>query len=198
MGHDLYALCDMDLLKRFGIDLDSFVKMAKAFDASIIQYRDKNASLQKKAENLKRLRKIWDKILIVNDEISLAKLCDGIHIGQEDLDRICEDFGAKSRFEGVILVKKLTGDRMVGLSCHDLEEIEEANSFDLDYIGLGAYRESRTKGVTRVLGERLPALAAHSKHKVVAIGGVRLFDQIDNVWLKAIGEDLLLKALTYA
>ncbi|NPA03282.1 MAG: thiamine phosphate synthase [Epsilonproteobacteria bacterium] len=193
----IYALCDIELLKRFDLSLEEFVKIAKLFKASILQYRDKNGILEEKLENIKKLRYLWDEVLIVNDELSLARLCDGLHIGQEDLEEIKTVFGTKDKKEALVVIKKVANAKIVGLSTHSLEEIEEANRLELDYIGLGAYRNSSTKKVNYLLGDELPKLASFSLHKVVAIGGVRVFDNIPNVWKKAIGSDLIVKALTY-
>ena len=198
MIDDIYALCDMELLRRFDLTLEDFVRIAKRFNASILQYRDKQGLANQKNQRLKRLRELWEKTLIVNDEIALARFCDGVHIGQEDLQNVMEGFGAKSKNEAIVIVRKLSGAKVVGLSTHTLQEIEEANELDIDYIGLGAYRASRTKKVEYVLGPELSRLAKESKHNVVAIGGVQLFDHIENVWKKAIGTDLVIKALTYA
>ncbi len=198
MIEDIYALCDMELLRRFDLTLEDFVRIAKRFNASILQYRDKQASPRQKNERLKRLRALWERTLIINDEIALARFCDGVHIGQEDLQNVMRGFGAKSKSEAIIIIKKLSGAKIVGLSTHTLQEIKESNGLDVDYIGLGAYRASQTKEVEYVLGSELSHLAKRSRHKVVAIGGVQLFDHIENVWKKAIGTDLVIKALTYA
>ncbi|MRI58542.1 MAG: thiamine phosphate synthase [Epsilonproteobacteria bacterium] len=198
MFHDIYALCDMGMLRRFKIGLEEFVQIAQNFGAQIMQYRDKESTLEEKMENLKKLRSLWSGILIVNDEWALARVCDGVHVGQEDLLDIIEVFGARSKAEGVTILRHLSGAKIVGLSTHNKEEILEANGLDLDYIGLGAYRASTTKEVSFVLGPRLEQLASCSTHKVVAIGGVRLFDSIAHVWKRAIGSDLVIKALTYA
>ena len=195
---DLYALCDRQLLDRYSLELEDFIEAAKLFGAQVVQYRDKEAPLDEKQENIKKLRRLWEGTLIVNDEISLAKYCDGVHLGQEDLASVMERFGAKSKAEAITMMRKLIGAKIVGLSTHSQAEIEEANMLDLDYIGLGAYRATKTKEVRHILGERLPLLAAASKHRVVAIGGVRLFEYIPGVWLKAVGSDLCIKALTYA
>ena len=196
--NDLYALCDRELLERFNLSIEDFVAAAKLFGAEVIQYRDKKGTVDEKNENIKKLRALWDKTLIVNDEIALARLCDGVHIGQEDLLNIIEHFGARSAAEAITLIKKMIGAKIIGLSTHNLTEITAANELDIDYIGLGAYRASSTKDVSVVLGDKLPLLAASSRHKVVAIGGIRLFEYIPNVWLKAVGTDLCIKALTYA
>ena len=196
--NDLYALCDRALLKRFQMDLDGFLSIAKRFGAKIVQYRNKLDETERKKEDLRYLRKKWDGVLIVNDELSLASLCDGVHIGQEDLDQMMDSFGIQAKNEAITIAKKLFRAKIVGLSTHNVDEIEEANRLDLDYVGLGAYRVSSTKEVVHVLGESLGDIATKSKHKVVAIGGIRVFEPIENVWLRAVGSDLLIKGITFA
>ncbi len=195
---DIYALCDRGLLERFGIGFEDFVTFAKHYGAKILQYRDKKASIQERQENLKKLRKLWDGILIINDEFALAAYCDGVHIGQEDLADIIESFGARTKMEGIAILRGLIGKKIIGLSTHNIEEIEEANLLDIDYVGLGAYRTSSTKEVSNLLGDELSAIAARSRHNVAAIGGVCIYDYIPNVRFKAVGSDLVIKALSYA
>ncbi len=198
MADDIYALCDIDLLQRFGLSLEEFVAIAKSYNCQIMQYRDKHSLLQEKKERLKILRELWEGVLIVNDDLALARLCDGVHIGQEDLAKIEELFGCDSKEEAIILLKKFAKAKIVGVSTHTIEEVKQANNLEIDYIGLGAYRATATKDVEVVLGESLSLIARASQHRVVAIGGVRVFDKIDNIWKKAIGSDLIIKALTYA
>jgi len=194
----LYALCDYGLLERFGLSLEDFVEIARRFDAAIVQYRDKEGSFERKQENIRKLRSLWPKTLIVNDEIGLVQFCDGLHIGQEDLAQLMRSFGTESKLQGIALLRKMVGKKIIGLSTHNQAEILEANELDLDYVGLGAYRHSRTKEVQSALGERLGVIAALSRHPVAAIGGVGLFEHIPNVAYRAIGSDLVIKALTYA
>ncbi len=198
MGSDIYALCDMELLRSFGIAIEEYAAIAKMYGCEIIQYRDKNANFLLRWENLKRLRKAWDGVLLVNDEVALARLCDGVHLGQEDLAALVRNFGLASLSEGVMVVRKFIGAKIVGLSTHSSEEIAKANELELDYIGLGAYRKSGTKEVVNILGDHLAELALLSKHPVVAIGGIAVFEPIANVWKRAVGRDLLIKALSYA
>jgi len=194
---DLYALCDAGTLRRFGMSLEEFAQAATLFGAVIVQYRHKEAPQEERREGLLRLRGVWDGPLVVNDDPELASLCDGLHIGQEDLDGIAHRFGI-DRSKAMKELRKMLGGKLFGLSTHNAQEIAEANGYEVDYIGLGAYRASSTKEVSAVLGEELSRLAVGSRHKVVAIGGIRLFEPIENVWLRAVGSDLCLKALTYA
>ena len=63
---------------------------------------------------------------------------------------------------------------------------------DLNYIGLGAYRDTSTKqDITTVLGEKLDDIAKLSQHYVAAIGGVRLDDKFNNITYHVIGSGLL-------
>ncbi len=87
------------------------------------------------------LRKLYDGFLIVNDNYELAPFCDGVHLGQEDMARI-----DKQKKKALSILQKVIGkDKIIGLSTHNEAEILEANELDLNYIGLGAYRDTHTK-----------------------------------------------------
>jgi len=63
---------------------------------------------------------------------------------------------------------------------------------DLNYIGLGAYRDTNTKkDISGVLGDKLDSIAAKSKHFVGAIGGVKLDDKFSHVRYNVIGSGLI-------
>ena len=183
----LYALCDQALLERSGRSLEDFVAICKKEGAEIIQYRDKDAATETVKKRLIVLRKLWDGFLIINDRYELAPYCDGVHIGQEDLAKIDDDpKRAITALKGAIGTEKI-----VGLSTHNEAEIAVANGLDLNYIGLGAYRATGTKAVEHILGDRLDAIAAGSKHPVAAIGGVRLEDRFEHVTYHVMGSGLL-------
>ncbi len=183
--HKIYALLDYSTLLSKNISIRDFISIAKKVNASIIQYRDKISSEDEIIKNLKEIKKYWDKTLIINDKIELISYADGVHLGQEDIRKVNEDI-KKAAF----LVKEKIGDKIFGLSTHNKEEIEEANTLPLDYIGLGAYRKTSTKDTDNILGEKLSFLASFSKHPVAAIGGVKLKDQIENVTYLVIGSNL--------
>lgn len=183
----LYALCDAQTLHQKGIDVLSFAKRAKSLGASVLQYRNKHSDIATIKTQLIALRQIWEGFLIVNDHYELAPFCDGVHIGQEDLYAIDPD-----PVRAVKILKMAIGDdKLIGLSTHNIDEIEIANHLDLNYVGLGAYRATSTKADIKVLGDRLDAIAAYSKHPVAAIGGVRLEDRFQNVVYNVIGSGLL-------
>lgn len=182
----LYALCDQDSLNSRNLSLSEFVELAKKNRAEILQYRNKDATLEEIKKNLIALRKIWDGFLIVNDKYELILFCDGVHMGQEDLLSIDKDIE-----KAVQIVRGVIGsDKLLGISTHNEEEIILANKMDLNYIGLGAYKQTTTKDVTNILGDRLDVLASLSIHKVAAIGGVKLTDNFDNVAYLVVGSGL--------
>ncbi len=183
----LYALCDQKLLDIHNVSIDSFILTCKKHNAKIIQYRDKSADIATVKSQLILIRKLFDGYLIINDMYELVEYCDGVHLGQEDLLKIDRDIA-----KAVSIVRDIIGkDKILGISTHNLKEIQLANSLELNYIGLGAYRETKTKDVSNVLGERLDNLAEKSIHKVAAIGGVKLDDKFLHVSYLVIGSDLI-------
>ena len=184
----LYALCDQDMLDSKGVSLQEYIEIAKKNNAEIIQYRNKNADIAYIKQQLIEIRKIYDGFLIVNDAYELIEYCDGVHVGQEDLRAIDEDIHKAVK----ILRSVVTEDKILGISTHNEEEILEANSLELNYIGLGAFRNTSTKkDIVETLGENLDIIAKKSEHLVAAIGGVKLDDEFENVTYSVIGSGLL-------
>ncbi len=184
----LYALCDQDMLDARGVSIEEFISIAKEKNAEIIQYRNKNADIAFIKQQLILIRKMYDGFLIVNDAYELIEFCDGVHLGQEDLALIDEDISKAVN----ILRSVVTEDKILGISTHNEEEVLEANSLDLNYIGLGALRQTDTKkDISAVLGDTLDNIASNSNHLVAAIGGVELGDTFENVTYHVIGSGLL-------
>lgn len=183
----LYALCDADMLRERGVDLLAFAARAKVLGAEVLQYRNKHADIATVKTDLIALRRVWESFLVINDHYELATFCDGVHIGQEDLVAIDTD-----PIRAIKILKMAIGeDKIIGLSTHNSDEIKIANTLDLHYIGLGAYRATSTKSEAKVLGDKLDEIAALSKHPVAAIGGVKLEDSFNHVTYKVIGSGLL-------
>lgn len=183
----LYALCDIDTLRKSGVELLAFASRAASLGAEVLQYRNKHADVATIKTDLIALRKMWEGFLIINDHYELAPFCDGVHIGQEDLYAIDSDPSRAIK----VLKMAIGEDKIIGLSTHNVQEIEIANTLDLNYIGLGAYRATSTKSDAKVLGEHLDSIAAHSKHPVAAIGGVKLDDTFSHVTYNVIASGLL-------
>ena len=188
MQASLYALFDFELNSAKNLSIKEFINLCYKLDAKIIQYRDKVNSFSQKRENLLYLRELWGRTLLINDEVQLASLCDGVHLGQEDFSLIYPD-----KKEAVEILRKELKDKIIGLSTHNKEEILEANDLDIDYIGLGAYRDTSTKkDIQGILGDDIKLLASYSKKDVAIIGGVRVSDEIDFAKYKVVGSDLYL------
>jgi thiamine-phosphate pyrophosphorylase len=184
----LYALCDQNLLDKKGISLLEFVDVAKKNDAKIIQYRNKNSNHSFIKQQLIDIKNNFDGKVIVNDAYELVEFCDGVHIGQEDLVSIDKDIPKAVEF----LRNKVGKDKTIGVSTHNKEEILIANELDIDYIGLGAYRDTSTKtNISSILGDTADMIALNSKHPVGIIGGVRLDDKFENIKYLVIGSGLL-------
>jgi len=183
---EIYALIDASLLERYAVGLGEFADYLNREGIRIAQYRDKRGSDETVADALEELRRHYKGTLIVNDRITLIHLADGLHLGQEDLAAVDSDPEA-----AVAKIRERIGEKILGLSTHNLEEIETANTLDLDYIGLGAYRKTSTKAVSSIGGDALVQLAAHSRHPVAIIGGVRREDSFpETITWKVLGSAL--------
>jgi thiamine-phosphate pyrophosphorylase len=212
----IYALLDYDTILKYNISIEEFIKTAKGLKAKILQYRDKTSSFKDKKKRLLKIRKLWKKPLIINDNVELLPYCDGIHIGQEDLQELCKIHNL-SAYEIIYALKNgkwkmengefkillnyanskfsiLNSQFIVGLSTHNKEEILKANKLPLSYIGLGAYRATSTKNTDNILGKEIKKLIKFSTHPVAVIGGVKIYDKIPSNF-KVIGSDIC--KLTY-
>ena len=178
----LYVLCDYETLQKKSISLEQFVSLCKKKNVKIVQYRDKISSDEIQIKNLLFLKENLDIPIIVNDKIDLINYADGLHVGQEDLEKIHKD-----KSIAVKLIRLKIKDKLLGLSTHNEKEILEANTLALDMIGLGAYKNTSTKDVSTILGDKISYLAKISKHPVCAIGGVQIDDIIENIRFNVVG-----------
>lgn len=106
--------------------------------ARIIQYRDKSAQhTQRKhtAEQLRRLTREYEALLIINDDVQLAKSvkADGVHLGRDD--------------QGINTAREQLGaEAIIGMSCYnDFARAQHAADSGADYIAFGRFFPSRTK-----------------------------------------------------
>ena len=188
MSASLYTLFDFELNQRKGKSINEFLSICKKHNAKIIQYRDKVNDIDIKIESIMKLKANFYGKVLVNDDIELALFCDGVHLGQDDLKAVDEDFS-----KAVEKVRNQIGNKTLGLSTHNKEEILLANELDIDYIGLGAYRDTSTKkDIKGILGEGIKELASFSSKDVAIIGGVKISDEIDFAKYKVVGSDLYL------
>ena len=130
----LYAILDPEQIKAHAIEeilrelLDAGVK--------ILQLRAKALAANDFLELAQRVRSATaahDCRLIVNDRVDIAMACDadGVHLGQDDLP--------------LHAGRKLLGNKIIGISTHDLEQAMEAERDGADYIGFGPMFGTQTK-----------------------------------------------------
>jgi len=182
----IYALLDKEVLVKRGLSLQKLLQKLQNLNIPILQYRNKTGSLDEKRQDLLKIRDYYSGRLIINDTIELIEYADGLHIGQDDIREYSDNLK-----DATAMIRKRILTKTLGLSTHNKEEILEANSLDLDYIGLGAYRGTQTKAEAKVLGEEAVSLAKYSLHPVGLIGGVKLSDSFPSqIKYRVIGSDL--------
>lgn len=160
----LYLVTDSDL--SMGRDLEWIVSEAVAGGVTMVQIREKEASTREFIEIAKRVKKAlepYNIAVVSNDrvDVALAADLDGVHIGQSDMTY--ED------------ARRLLGEeRIIGLSVENMEQVEQANSLDVDYIGISPLYATPTKEDTATpFGlDGCRRAVELSRHRCVAIGGL--------------------------
>jgi len=167
----LYVITDERLTLENG--LVEKVRQAIEGGATAIQYRAKNKSskqIYREATALKKLCREYGVPLIINDRVDIVAGidADGVHVGQDDLP--------------VEVVRRIIGNsKIVGLSTKTLEQVVEANTLPVDYIGFGSVFPTTTKKDATLSGiEMLKEAVKLSIQPVVAIGGINA-DNIEKV-----------------
>src|SRR4030088_2867572 len=142
------------------------VEAALEGGANVIQLRKKTMP---KGEQyaiglaLRRLTRLHDALLIVNDhaDIAIALDADGVHLGQDDLPPA--------------VVRELPGfrGRLIGRSTHTLQQARAAMAEDADYIAVGPVHPTPTKEGRPAVGTGLVSeVAAIADRPFVAVGGI--------------------------
>ncbi len=132
----------------------------------LIQYRDKSLSSSIRIEQAKALRSLCNKyntLLLINDDIELAKICeaDGVHLGQSD--------------STLLTAREYLGEKaIIGITCHDnLELAQKAVNEGADYISFGCFFPSKTKPNAKPAPLSVLTKAKEQfKLPIVAIGGI--------------------------
>ena len=159
----LYAVTDRAWLK--GETLESQVEKALKGGATFVQLREKEldeAEFLEEAKKLKMLCRKYQVPFVINDnvEIALAVDADGVHVGQSDME------AGKVR-------EKLGTDKIIGVSCKNVEQALLAKKHGADYLGVGAmYPTGTKKDATAVTPEVLSEICQAVDIPVVAIGGI--------------------------
>jgi thiamine-phosphate pyrophosphorylase len=186
----IYALCDFETLLKKNLTLENFISQAKKYDVKLVQYRDKCSDIAFQEKNIQQLQTALNLPIIVNDRVDLLNVAQGLHLGQEDIEALMQHYHFKTASLLFAFLRKKYPQKLFGISTHNEIEILQANTLPLDYIGLGAYRQTSTKAVSNILGDKISYLAKVSKHPVCAIGGVLKSDVIPNIAFNVIGSNL--------
>ena len=162
--HGLYAITDSSLDD--DDTLGDAVEQALQGGARLLQYRDKSDDHGKRlrqANLLKTLCAQHDALLIINDDVELAKQCraDGVHLGQND-----------ASLEQARAV--LGNHSIIGISCYNrLALARQAQQQGADYVAFGAFYPSPTKPDAAVATlDLLQQARAELTVPVCAIGGI--------------------------
>lgn len=108
---------------------------AAACKVEVVQYRNKSAETREMYEEARRLREICqDLTFLINDriDIALAVDADGVHLGQSDMP--C-----------TTARKLLGGEKIIGVTVHNLREAVEAERLGADYLGVSPIFQTMTK-----------------------------------------------------
>ena len=168
----LYAILDPEQTQ--GRAATDALRQLLAGGAAILQLRVKTMTPRDFLE-LARFARAETRVhgckLIINDRVDVALACDadGVHLGQDDLP--------------LAAGRKLVGQKIVGISTHDIEQAQEAERNGADYIGFGPMFSTTTKntGYAARGVEMLGKIRAAVKLPIVAIGGINE-QNVTQVW----------------
>lgn len=136
---------------------------------TMFQFREKGKGALTGLEKYRLAEQLFERCrarnipFIVNDDVDLALAlqADGVHVGQED--------------EAAERVRDRIGDKYLGVSVHNLNEVKKALAACADYVGLGPIFPTVSKDDARqACGlTMIEHIRAHEKHiPLVAIGGI--------------------------
>ena len=143
--------------------------------AACVQLREKDVSTRffvEEGRKIKALMTPFNIPLIINDrlDVAIAVGADGVHIGQEDMP--------------YDVARMLMGPQaIIGLSVETWEDVEKAQTLDVDYLGVSPVFETPTKTDTKGSWglEGLARIKAWSRHPLVGIGGLNGSNAADAV-----------------
>ena len=148
--------------------LAEFRQLAESLVAAgvdVLQLREKQLTdrlLLERAQCLREITRNTATLFIMNDRPDIASLADadGVHVGQDEL---C-----------VAEVRKIVGPNMlIGVSTHNLPQVQRALLAGADYIGCGPTFPSTTKSFEHFPGlDFLRAVANEISLPAFAIGGI--------------------------
>lgn len=160
----VYLVTDRSLAR--GRDLVDVVARAVQGGVTMVQLREKECSTRQFVELGLALKRVLDPQgvpLLINDrvDVALAVGAAGAHIGQSDMP-----YPTARRILGP--------EAIIGLSIDDLDQLAEAEAWDVDYLGVGPVFATSTKlDAGAPLGmDGLARCVQDSRHRIVAIGSM--------------------------
>ncbi|WDG10997.1 thiamine phosphate synthase [Vibrio campbellii] len=146
--------------------LKRVVRKAVEGGVTMVQVREKHGDVRafiERAQAVKDILKDTDVPLIINDrvDVALAVDADGVHLGQSDMP--------------ANIARELIGpNKILGLSIENEEQLAEADSLPIDYIGLSAIFATPTKTNTKKHWgiDGLKMALETTSLPIVAIGGI--------------------------
>ncbi|GAW22302.1 hypothetical protein ANO14919_118380 [Xylariales sp. No.14919] len=179
--YSLYLVTDSTPAILGDKDICKVVEAALRGGVTCVQYRDKTSDTSLLVQTAHKLHAITQKYhipLLINDriDVALAVGCEGVHIGQDDLD--------------VESARKLLGhDKIIGVTVSNAEETAAACKGGADYLGIGTVFATPTKENTKsIIGvdglQQILLQLAHAKStiKTVCIGGINASNTSRVVW----------------
>lgn len=150
-------------------DPKEVLKEAIEGGVTVFQFREKGEGALKgeaKYQLAKELQQICQQHnvpFVVNDDLDLAirLQADGVHIGQED--------------EKAHIVREKVGKGIVGVSVHNIQELQQAIKDGADYVGMGpVFPTSTKKDAKAVQGTKLieEVRSQNIDFPIVGIGGI--------------------------
>jgi thiamine-phosphate pyrophosphorylase len=166
----LYPIVDLDTLTKRNLAPLTFAEAVLTARPPLLQLRAKHQTPRDVLQLLGQLKPLCAQsgtLLFANDRPDLAVLAgvDGVHVGQDDVP--------------LAAVRQLPGNLRVGVSTHDLQQLEAALVLRPDYVAFGPiFATSSKEGADPVLGiemlERAAALAGAANVPLCVIGGLTL------------------------
>ncbi|GAB7228928.1 thiamine phosphate synthase [Vibrio rotiferianus] len=146
--------------------LKRVVRKAVEGGVTMVQVREKHGDVRafiERAQAVKDILKDTDVPLIINDRVDVAMAvdADGVHLGQADMP--------------ATVARELIGpNKILGLSIENEQQLAEADSLPIDYIGLSAIFATPTKTNTKKHWgiDGLKMALETTSLPIVAIGGI--------------------------
>lgn len=161
----------------------------------LVQLRLKNISDEQYVDYAIKVKTLCNKYnanLIINDNPIVAKACDAdaLHLGLDDMN--------------ILEARKIVSNKIIGGTANTFEHIQQRCSEEVDYIGLGPYRFTKTKEkLSPILGIEgyqniiLQMKKSNLSTPIYAIGGIELQD-IESIIYTGVYGIAVSGLLTYA